>query len=1516
MPEKILDLYFKKGQPLSADSMNEIVDAINRKSAERGSKIFYSSVTLIGGEGSSARYRIDLPGDYLVNDYAFDWDEQLSYTCIEEGDETESVWAFAGELSGEQGPQGEDGEDGKSAYEIAVEHGYTGTEEEWLESLVGPQGQQGVQGPKGDKGDIGATGATGPQGPQGEQGEQGPQGGMGSVIFPGSTYSNYLVTGYADEMRVNDLVLDTGESDLIREGNIYRILSIGEESPHITSTNSESVWVETSLDKIPNDTQVIITCVVNAPSLAAYYAMTTNGGDTYAPSAKTVTNVIKNKENIGTLLSAGTSYIEDADVTDDIILYKVESDGREGTYKFAVKNEDGTQYLYCKSTNNGVRFSSGDTKNDVFTIADVGKGYFYNSGTGRYVGVYNEQDWRCYTTTSTNISGQQFAVYMKKDVPGPGPEPSDPLVIIDVEHPGHTVRGLQGPQGEQGPKGDKGDTGSTGATGSQGPKGDKGDTGATGATGPQGPQGETGQDGVGLQFDWNGTELGIKREDESEYEYVDLQGPQGEQGNDGMQGEQGPEGPEGPQGEQGIQGDPGVTFYPLSWADHDKWVDHYAEKHPEYTWVHTAWDSSAILSYMNNEYDWTSHRNSSSLIWDRYRPTTIASGLVTAEQWEDGRDDYFSYFVRRYSGSLIPFLFPWGDCISSNASTGDFDWNMNIFGRAGEDGVDGQSGEPGVGISSISKTSTSGLVDTYTVTYTNGSTSTFTVTNGSDGTNGTSAVWFTGTAVSHNSGSQTVVVSGSKAGDMYLNTSNYNVYRATASNTWQYSCNIKGEAVYPSVEITASDGLVTGDGDPITGTGTIKADLKDYTKNTSSSTKGTSGTLTSVELDNDGKLSVKSTQLPAGNDGDVYYVNQDNSSNVSPKQILVYDSLIENDDELNQLKGRSISIDEIYNDWTAIAHGPRKGTTTSPYTAPDGDSNIQKAYANNTDNCRQIYNDEIDNPTNFWVYDASNHTMHCSENSCTYLGFVDSEHLLDKYTFKVTLGVSSSSTDGDNDSISIIIAYYKGSDGKEYTLSAVRTRNNNESHTIADYNADGTERTANNKSLPMWAIVYNYKQKDSRLIASVSINGDSSGSWRGMKSDVKIIRNGDIIQCWATKYYSSGGTVPNLDGEITFNLNSIDVLNVFRGKRAYGVGTYSQKDAEFSNISIQLSNVIYDIRDGSGWVYNSNNGTWTKNSGKLYEDYTIGRILNSQDFNKSYYIDAPYHIIKINDDNGGGGSAVGLQFDWNGTELGIKREDESEYEYVDLQGPQGPKGDKGDTGATGATGPQGPQGERGPQGPAGPSGGDKIVVNYKRTPSHEGTLHVSDILYYFFGTTLLPDGSVDVQVSLSSYTNLSITEDQASEILYGRGDIPIIYMFVDKDKTSVGTYRPLGNKSEEIIPCYVIRDDTNPYALLVAQGYERRKGVIYSGSTGTIESGSSSDIEYVISQRLPASGEQKTIQPPIGSGGDEDQDAYYGLSPILYCIFMTEDDDEGYLFSSFVIETGGNFGLFGGKVLN
>lgn len=71
----------------------------------------------------------------------------------------------------------------------------------------------------------------------------------------------------------------------------------------------------------------------------------------------------------------------------------------------------------------------------------------------------------------------------------------------------------------------------------------------------------------------------------------------------------------------------------------------------------------------------------------------------------------------------------------------------SLRGATGETGATGQTGATGNGIASISKTSTSGLVDTYTILFTDGTTTTFTVTNGANGSGSVADVWVDGTSV-------------------------------------------------------------------------------------------------------------------------------------------------------------------------------------------------------------------------------------------------------------------------------------------------------------------------------------------------------------------------------------------------------------------------------------------------------------------------------------------------------------------------------------------------------------------------------------------------------------------------------------------------------------------------------------------------------------------------------------------------------------------------------------------------
>lgn len=118
---------------------------------------------------------------------------------------------------GNDGEPGADGQDGKSAYQIAIENGFEGSEKEWLESLKGEQGEpgengsDGLPGLNGDDGEsvtiVSITESTesggtntvefsdgnkleiknGQKGDKGDQGDIGPQGEKGETGVKGDT---------------------------------------------------------------------------------------------------------------------------------------------------------------------------------------------------------------------------------------------------------------------------------------------------------------------------------------------------------------------------------------------------------------------------------------------------------------------------------------------------------------------------------------------------------------------------------------------------------------------------------------------------------------------------------------------------------------------------------------------------------------------------------------------------------------------------------------------------------------------------------------------------------------------------------------------------------------------------------------------------------------------------------------------------------------------------------------------------------------------------------------------------------------------------------------------------------------------------------------------------------------------------------------------------------------------------------------------------------------------------------
>lgn len=158
---------------------------------------------------------------------------------------TKESLAGAGALKGEKGDpftyddftpeqllalKGETGIEGKSAYQVAVEKGFIGTETEWLASLKGEIGPMGPQGIQGKTGPQGIQGEIGPQGIQGEVGPIGPQGIQGKIGPQGPKGDSYQITE-TDYAAIAEMVpVPSKTSELMNDSNFITDVKLNGES--------------------------------------------------------------------------------------------------------------------------------------------------------------------------------------------------------------------------------------------------------------------------------------------------------------------------------------------------------------------------------------------------------------------------------------------------------------------------------------------------------------------------------------------------------------------------------------------------------------------------------------------------------------------------------------------------------------------------------------------------------------------------------------------------------------------------------------------------------------------------------------------------------------------------------------------------------------------------------------------------------------------------------------------------------------------------------------------------------------------------------------------------------------------------------------------------------------------------------------------------------------------------------------------------------------------------------------
>lgn len=213
-------------------------------------------------------------------------------------------------------------------------------------------------------------------------------------------HSNYVAIGEAIAPTCTSAGMTAGEKCGVCGTVITKQAEIA-KLPHeyvdgtcsVCGAQEPAGFILTSLSDISETDTVIITATKTG-DYAGTYALSNDKGTSAAPTAVLVTIT-------GETLTAN-------DISN--LQWNIKKDGDNLTF-YPVGSTD--KWLYCTSTNNGVRVGTNDA--NVFTL-EASSGYLKHTGTLRYLGVYNDQDWRCYTaSTATNIAGQTFAFYVQKE---------------------------------------------------------------------------------------------------------------------------------------------------------------------------------------------------------------------------------------------------------------------------------------------------------------------------------------------------------------------------------------------------------------------------------------------------------------------------------------------------------------------------------------------------------------------------------------------------------------------------------------------------------------------------------------------------------------------------------------------------------------------------------------------------------------------------------------------------------------------------------------------------------------------------------------------------------------------------------------------------------------------------------------------------------------------------------------------------------------------------------------------
>lgn len=291
-----------------------------------------------------------------------------------------------------------------------------------------------------------------------------------------------------------------------------------------------------------------------------------------------------------------------------------------------------------------------------------------------------------------------------------------------------------------------------------------------------------------------------------------------------------------------------------------------------------------------------------------------------------------------------------------------------------------------------------------------------------------------------------------------------------------------------------------------------------------------------------------------GNNGELLYHN---GTSVFSQSLMNEGFIVATEADLEICKNSAPSFEEVFNNWLKFSH------------------------LNGVDNAKP---EEL----SAWTYDADINTVVQPLNTESYCGFV-SPKSYSSYDIKVRLY----STGEDDDQIGMVAAFATDANGKQHTLSFIRSPWNNTGEykwiCKVDHCTYDMGMTSHGQ------IILADKTSTITIPSDASVTNWGT-SLIGTGTVIHMTRNGNVFTAACSQFNSS--TIDE-NTRITIDLDALSsqypVLNNFKGASSWGYSTLSQPYSMYENISVtDPDGYIYDLTSNSVLQFDSKTNTWVK----------------------------------------------------------------------------------------------------------------------------------------------------------------------------------------------------------------------------------------------------------------------------------------------------------------------------------